>query len=134
MDVLSAILGCSLYMDDNLVRAIVESTSQSNPYFVQNVSLDFAPPESTPTTVEQGVAQADAIAKHGGRAVLGVMQIPALWLTGYGRSLRDAFDPCVNITIGTAMLSNFAYECSKSSGAKDRVSADISTRCFSSSK
>ena len=122
MDVLSALLGCSLYMDDNLVRAIVESTSQSNPLFVQNVALDSTPPEEPPITVAQAVAQAEAIAKHGGRPVLGLMQIPAVWLTGFGRSLQDAFDPCINVTIGTAMLSNFAYECAKASGAKDKTS------------
>jgi hypothetical protein len=31
----------------------------------------------------------------------------------YGRELREAFDPCINISIGTAMLSQFDYECSR---------------------
>ena len=32
MDVLTAILACSLYRDDALVRAIAESNSRGNPY------------------------------------------------------------------------------------------------------
>ena len=108
MDVLAAILGCSMYMDDNLTRAIMESTSQSNPYFVQNTSLDFAPPEALPTNADEATTRAETIAAHGGRAVLGVMQIPMVWLTTFGRTTRDAFNPCINVTIGTAMLSQFA--------------------------
>src|SRR5579862_4978196 len=41
MDVLSTILACSLYLeDDSIVRAIAESNSQSNPYFVLDASID----------------------------------------------------------------------------------------------
>lgn len=116
MDVLTAILGCSMYMDDNLTRAIMESTSQSNPYFVQNTSLDFAPPEALPTNADDATMRAETIAAHGGRAVLGVMQIPVVWLKSFGRTTRDAFDPCINVTIGTAMLSQFAYECRRTYG------------------
>jgi hypothetical protein len=120
MDVMSAILACSLYLDDPLVRAIVESTSQSNPLFVQNVSIDSAPAVGTPTTVDEAVAQSEMITKYGGRAVVGLMQVPIVWLAGFGRSVREAFDPCVNVTVGTTMLSNFAYECSRSTGTRER--------------
>jgi hypothetical protein len=40
------------------------------------------------------------------------MQIPPEWTAMFGRELADAFTPCVNISIGSAMLSEFDYECS----------------------
>jgi hypothetical protein len=39
------------------------------------------------------------------------MQVPPVWLSAFGHELPDAFDPCVNIAVGTAMLSEFDSEC-----------------------
>ena len=37
--------------------------------------------------------------------------MPPAWLAAYGQQLADAFDPCVNIAIGSAMLSAFDDDC-----------------------
>ena len=43
MDLLNTILACSLYLaDDDLVRAIAQSNSHSNPYFVEDATLVIA--------------------------------------------------------------------------------------------
>jgi hypothetical protein len=116
MDILSVIFACSLYAsDDDLVRAIAESNSQSNPDFVEDTSIDptqvdAPPPARTP---DAATAQARSILSSGGRPILGLMQVVPSWLDAFGRELPDAFDPCTNVAIGTAMLSTFDYECAR---------------------
>ncbi len=123
MDVLSAILACSLYAsDDDLVRAIAESNSQSNPDFVTDAAIDTTqidPPLPAKTT-DAAVAEAHGILASGGRLILGLMQLTPTWLDAFGRELKDAFDPCTNIAIGTAMLSEFDYACARD-GASPRA-------------
>lgn len=114
MDLLSTLLACSLYIaDDDLTRAIAESNSQSNPYFVLDTTLDATEmvPQPPPQTADAAVLRAEDILAHGGRPVLGLMQLPPGWIAAFGRPLRDAFDPCVSVAIGTAMLSQFDDEC-----------------------
>jgi hypothetical protein len=114
MDILTTILACSLYLeDDALVRAIAESSSQSNPYFVLDASVDPTEidPPPPPKTLDGAVDRARDVTSKGGRPLLGLMQVPPLWLEAFGRELRDAFDPCVSVAIGTAMLSQFDFEC-----------------------
>jgi hypothetical protein len=123
MDVLTAILACSLYAsDDDLVRAIAESNSQSNPYFVQDACIDPTQVDSPPPakTIDAAVVQARGVLQSGGRPILGLMQVTPSWLDAFGRELKDAFDPCTSIAVGTAMLSAFDYACGLE-GASPRV-------------
>lgn len=116
MDLLTALLACNLYAaDEPLVRAIAESNSHSNPYYVadpaaEDTEIDVAPPT---TTREEAVARAKEIVSKGGQPVLGLMQIPPAWTALFGRELPDAFDPCTNVAIGSAMLSAFDGECAR---------------------
>ena len=114
MDVLTTILTCSLYLaDDSLVRAIAESSSQRNPYFVLDTSIEriVVDPPAPPKSASEAIARTTDILANGGRPVLGLMQVPPLWMSVFGRELADAFDPCTNIAVGTAMLSQFDSEC-----------------------
>ncbi len=112
MDVLTAILACSLYADEKLVRAVVESSSQNNPYAVVDPAADYDPETQTPPrTLEAALGRAEQIRQAGGIPLFGLMQIPTRWAEAFGRQERELFDPCVNISIGTAMLSVFEHEC-----------------------
>jgi hypothetical protein len=114
MDVLTTILSCSLYLaDDDLVRAIAQSTSESDPDFVFDASIERieVEPSPIPKTAAEAMARTRAIVARGGRPLLGLMQVPPVWLSAFGRDLIDAFDPCTNIAVGTAMLSQFDFEC-----------------------
>ncbi len=114
MDLLTTILTCSLYFaDDDLVRAIAESTSQSNPDFVLDASVDWTEvdPPPMPTTAAEAEARAAHILSKGGRPLLGLLEVPPAWLSGFGRDLPSAFDPCTNLAVGTAMLSEFDARC-----------------------
>ena len=121
MDVLTTILSCSLYLaDDDLVRAVAQSTSESDPDFVFDASIERIEidPQPIPKTPAEGLARTQAIVARGGRPLLGLMQLPPAWLSAFGRDLVEAFNPCTNIAVGTAMLSQFDFECAgEKSGA-----------------
>ena len=121
MDVLTTILTCSLYLaDDDLVRAIATSTSESNPYFVIDTSVDWTQvdPPSTPKSTAEAVARVSDILSKGGRPLLGLLEVPPRWMSAFGQGLGAAFDPCTNVAVGTAMLSEFDFECSSESTKK----------------
>ena len=114
MNIVAAILTCSLYTDDALVRAIVDN-AHDNPLAIFTRELDPTTGASsdTPETLEAAVAQLRASAAHGGRPLVGLMQIPVTWAQAFNREPADLFDPCINVSIGTAMLSEFDYACAK---------------------
>jgi hypothetical protein len=121
MDVLTTILTCSLYLaDDDLVRAIAESTSASNPYFVLDGSADWTQvdPPPIPKDAPAAVARTTEILSKGGKPLLGLLEVPPVWMNAFGRDFAAAFDPCTNLAVGTAMLSQFDFECSAKDGPK----------------
>ncbi len=111
MDIATAILACSLYADDMMVGAIADSGSHGNTYFVHVATAGgIGTVDDQPRSLAEAMARAGDTKATAGRMALGLMSIPTEWLDSFGRPLRDAFDPCVNIAIGTAMLSQFAFE------------------------
>jgi type IV secretion system protein VirB1 len=123
MDLLTALLTCNLHTSDpELVRAIT-ANSHANPHFVVDVSEDVPidAASSEPKTDAEAIARVHDIDAHGGKPLLGLLQIPAAWLTHFGRELADAFDPCVNIAIGSAMLSAFEYDCAHKRAQQPRT-------------
>jgi hypothetical protein len=124
MDLLATILTCSLYAsDDALVRAIAEGPSRGNPYLVLDPVADSAaaaaPP--LPKNVAEATARAQGLIAEGGRPLLGLLELLPAWVDLFGRPLASAFDPCTNIAIGSAMLSEFDHECAMS--ARGRAQA-----------
>ncbi len=116
MDVLAAVLACSLYpRDEPLVRALATSNSDANPYFVYDPTVDSsqseAPPEPRSTT--QALARAQEVLSKRATPLLGLLDVPPGWLSAFGRTLEDGFDPCVNVAVGTAYLSAFDDECAR---------------------
>jgi hypothetical protein len=123
MDLLTTILACSLYAsDDALVRAIAEGPSDKNPYVVVDTAVDPTQVDSppAPTTETEAMARAQNLLAKGGRPLLGLLQLPPAWLDVFGRDLASAFDPCTNIAVGTAMLSEFDFECGGGNAATEQ--------------
>jgi hypothetical protein len=114
MNVIAAILTCSLYTDDALVRAIVDN-AHDNPLAIFTPDLDpgSGSLSSAPETLEAAVAQLREVTTHGGRPLVGLMQVPVVWASTFGREPQDLFDPCINLSIGSAMLSEFDYACAR---------------------
>jgi hypothetical protein len=112
MDLLATILTCSLYAsDDAVVRAIAEGPSGKNPYFLVNTAAPADGLVAPPATEREALSRSQDLIAQGGRPVLGLLEVTPSWIDAFGQSLESAFDPCVNVAIGTAMLSEFDAEC-----------------------
>jgi hypothetical protein len=109
MDVLTLILACSVYPDDSLVRAMVELASQGNAHFVGDMTT-LATFDKIATNGEADHLVAE-LNRQGGRPVVGLMGIPPGWAQRYGRARSELYDGCVNIWVGTAVLSSHYDAC-----------------------
>jgi hypothetical protein len=121
MDLLSILLACNLYTaDEPLVRAIAQSNSHSNTFSVVDPTMDYrdvnVPAE--PKTLDAALARLEEVTSKGGKPLLGLMQLPPTWMRMFGREPKDAFDACINVSIGTAMLSALAHECATEKGPR----------------
>ncbi len=127
MDLLTALLACNLYVaDEPLVRAIAQSNSHGNPYAVVDAATDYrelsVPPE--PKTLEEAGTRLAGIIYKGGRPLLGLMQVPPAWMSAFGRETNEAFDVCVNISVGSAILAAMDRECA----VQPSVAVDLPSR------
>jgi hypothetical protein len=53
----------------------------------------------------------DATIAKGDRPAVGFMAVPVTWAARFGRTTDDLFDGCINISIATAMVSEFEHAC-----------------------
>jgi hypothetical protein len=121
MDLLSILLACNLYTaDEPLVRAIAQSNSHSNTFSVVDPSMDYRQVDVAPEpkTLEAALARLADVTSKGGKPLLGLMQVPPAWMRMFGREPRDAFDACINVSVGTAMLSALNRECAVATGPR----------------
>ena len=102
-------MACSLYADDSLVEALAHVHSRENPHFVMDAAGVSG---NSPASLASAKAELARIEAAAGRPLLGLLAVPASAAVAYGKVPEDLFDPCTNIAVGTAMLSQFAYECS----------------------
>jgi hypothetical protein len=116
------------------VRAIAEGPSASDPLRVVSAAaevaaVDLRPP---PGSAKEAVSRAREVLGERGRPLLGLLQLPPAWLEAFGQPLESAFDPCTNIALGTAMLSQFDWECAParapSSGSRAQAALERTNR------
>jgi hypothetical protein len=110
MELLAAlILSCSFHYDDHLVEALARKLSITNQYFVGDLT-DLNTYDSA-HSVEEASRIVDAIVAKGDRPAVGFMAVPSTWAARFGRNVDDLFDGCTNISIATAMLSDYERSC-----------------------
>jgi hypothetical protein len=137
MDILMLILTCSLIKDDVLVRSIIWVQSDNHAYYVGDQNGGLQPQYSeTLSDAERALA---IIHRRGGKALIGLMGISEDVAAGYSLSPEDLFDPCINIKIGTSILSsisaasknvkgprkNILIQFSETLGLKDNLFVDL---------
>jgi hypothetical protein len=111
---LAALFACSLYADDALVVALADNVQQ-NPLSIV-VPSDPSVSESSESetaTIEHARTKVRELISRGDSLLIGLLQVPPTWARTFGREPEELLDACVNVSIGTAMLSEFDYGCAR---------------------
>ena len=109
MDFLTpALLVCSLYPDDTLLRALVDGQSQGMQFFVGDLT-DLK--SSAAADAAGAAALLAAVEKQHHRPALGLFGVPVDWANALGRRPSDLWDPCTNVSVATDKLSELDYAC-----------------------
>lgn len=109
MELVTLVLACSLYNDNSIINAMLETGSNNNPL---TVAVDNNPPK-TFTTAAQAAQFATQQIQQGHEVNIGLMQIPNRWLSDYKVIPADLFMPCKNMVAATKILNDAANQCSQ---------------------
>jgi hypothetical protein len=114
MDIAALILACSVHADDALQLSLVYVHGRGNPYTVLDVRRRVEEDEDAGDFPSSAAAARAAVARilaAGGEPVLGLLPVRPDWAFEFGKTLDDLLDPCSNIAIASAKLSEFDYAC-----------------------
>ena len=107
MDLVTMILACSLYADNSVVNAIVQTGSQNQPFTVTTVDGE----SKTLPSAEGATSYAKEQMNNGKNIEIGLMQIPSRWIEQNHLNLNDMFKPCKNIVMATQALLQAHEQC-----------------------
>lgn len=119
MDLLTALLGCSLMGDLPLAHAIIQVQTKGNQYYVFNLDeRRYVDDAKDRHEAAKFVAEVEA---QDQRAAIGVMFVPVEWASFYGHQPDALWDVCTNIKIGTARLAALFDQCKPSTPRRGSV-------------
>ncbi len=119
MDIAALLLACSVHADDAMLLSIAYVQGRGDPYVVIDVSPQASERDdahgvgaatSSSTAARAAVARIVAV---GGEPVLGLLPVRPEWASEFGKTLDDLFDPCGNIAVASAKLSEFEHACGR---------------------
>lgn len=119
MNLVTMILACSLYADNSVINAIVQTGSQNQPLAITTVAEET---KNLPT-IEQAVSYAKSQIDNGKNIEIGLMQIPSRWVAQNHLNMNDMFKPCKNIVMATQILLQAHEQCA--AVQSDPVNNDI---------
>lgn len=97
---------CASGVAPSTMAAIIKVESAGNPWAIgDNTTKSRVTP--TPKSAEEAVIVATRLIAMGHSLDMGLSQINSTNLKAYGVSVKQIFDPCTNISVGSAILSNF---------------------------
>lgn len=115
---LSALIArCAPTVHPETMAAVVSAESRGHQFAIADagpVKLPWAQRKALvrsiyPGSLQEAVSTAQALIANGHTVSLGVAQVNDRNLARMGVSIRDMFDPCMNIAVGGKILTNF-YE------------------------
>lgn len=106
MDLVTLVLACSLYADNSIPYAMIQTGTQNNPLVV-SVEGHTKTFKTIPAAVQYTRKQS-ALGKN---LEIGLMQISSRWLPGIGAHTSDLFRPCKNLVIATQILEKLRLQC-----------------------
>jgi hypothetical protein len=128
MDVLTAILSCTLHNDPALVRGIINVNSEGKRFWVGDLT------EMRGNGAAQSAAEADRLVvdvrKKGHTVAVGLMALRPEWAGLYGRSAGQLWGACANVEVGSARLSDFDYQCRHGKTKSEAIASSRNRACI----
>lgn len=108
MDLITLVLACSVYADNSIPYAMIQTGSKNNPLVVttNHVSEQFKTESKAIRYVQKQISQ-------GTKVEIGLMQIPSEWLAEFGAHEADLFGPCKNLVVATEIMNTLRFQCQK---------------------
>lgn len=106
MDLVTLVLACSLYADNSIPYAMIQTGTQNNPLVV---TVDGN--TKTFKTIHAAVQYTHTQIALGKNLEIGLMQISSRWLPGIGAHPSDLFRPCKNLVVATQILEKLRLQC-----------------------
>jgi len=136
MDLLTVLTQCSVPTDITLLWSLALTFSHGHPYTVMTVdelaygsaevAVDAASAsalDERPLTRVQAAAKLRSMVPPGGspttvRVLVGLVPVPSSWASLYQQREEDLLEPCTNVSIASAQLSEFEELCGRSHDAR----------------
>jgi len=106
MDLVTLVLACSLYADNSIPYAMIQTGTQNNSLVV-TVDDDTKTFKTIPAAIQYTHTQIS----RGKNLEIGLMQISSRWLPETGAHVSDLFRPCKNLVVATQILEKLRLKC-----------------------
>lgn len=106
MDLVTMVLACSLYADNSIPYAIIQTGTKNNPLVV---TVDGH--TKTFKTIPSAIKYTNTQIGLGKNLEIGLMQISSRWLPTIGAHASDLFRPCKNLVVATQILEKLRLQC-----------------------
>jgi type IV secretion system protein VirB1 len=111
----SLIARCAPTVHPETMAAVISAESRGNQFAIADagpVALPWSQRKHLvrshyPDSLDVAVATATELVRKGHTVSLGLSQVNDRNLSRYGISIRDVFDPCVNVSVGGRILTDF---------------------------
>ncbi len=106
MDLITLVLACSLYSNNSIPYAMIETGSENNPLLVtvDNETKHFK-------TESEAIAYTQKQMARGKHVGIGLMQISSQWFPKVGAHAADLFRPCKNLVVATQIMNKAQLQC-----------------------
>lgn len=106
MDLITLVLACSLYADNSLPYAMIQTGSENDPLVVtvDNHTKHFKTESSAMDYTQKQIMQGKTI-------YIGLMQLSSDWLSKIKAPPEELFRPCKNVVIATQIMNTLHVQC-----------------------
>lgn len=117
---------CAPTVAPQTMAALIQVESRFRPYAIGVVGGRL---ERQPTTREEAISTAKALADGGWNFSMGIAQVNRYNLSPYNLDYQSVFDPCANLRAGSKILED-CYTRAKRTIASDQAALNAAISCY----
>lgn len=103
--ILSLVLQCAPLLDPQLATSLIQQESGFNPYAIGMDGKAVLKPQ--PASLDEALRVAGMLIARGEKFSIGLSQVHINNVRSYGLSLKEAFEPCINLQHGQTIFLDF---------------------------